>query len=482
MKSTDQPTLAFDAGAKASPAKDQGELEDPQSQGTSEVREASQIAGKNWLSSGVLAVFDQGLVSLTSFLTMILLARLCSTTEVGLYALAWSLLNIARVIQERAISAPYVVFVHQPGRDSDNFTASSLLHQAGFGALSFLVFMIVAGVFSFYGNVSGLGASLIFVAISLPFVLLRDHLRIISGAHLRYGIAAGLNGSALVLQMLLIVLLHRQNWLNASTAFACMGIASLVPATIWLTQQPVKIRLDGAKVKEDLKVTFAFSKWLVAARIFPTASAALMPWIVFGFLGKSGAAVLATCLTLSNISMLVVLGANNFLQLRTVLGFHGGGAARMLRVMVLSIGVYGIVLVPFVIALWFWGGALLAFSFGPQYAGYGDVITLLALHTLVIAWSTVFGNGMSALSRPRGLFLGEFGYAIVAVLAAYWLTSQYGLVGTGLALCLAATVSAIISGGCFLVSLRSSNGTHIKSTLGDGAAKNETVASIEGMV
>lgn len=418
------------------------------------VNSVSKATGWGWVSSGLLAVFDQGLVSLTSFLTMILMARFCSKAEVGVYALAWSLLNIARVVQERAIGAPYVVLVHQPQRHTAGFTASSLVHQTAMGFLSSLLFIgLAAGIF-WFGNVSRLGVSLIFVALSLPFILMRDHLRTISGAHLRYGIAVALNGSALVLQVLLVWGLHVQGWLSASTAFACLGIASLMPAAVWLVIRPVGVRLDRAEVFNDLKATLAFSKWLVAARLFPTASAAMMPWIVYWYIGEGGAAALATCLALANISMLVIVGVNNFLQLRTVLGYHASGVGGMVRVMALSAVIFNGVLGPFVVALWIWGDWLMVACFGQEYAGYRQVIALLGLHTLLIAVCTIFGNGMSALGKPRGLFLGELGYAILAITAAYWLTEQYGLKGTAAALCVAAAGSAVIAAGCFIAAYR----------------------------
>ena len=69
------------------------------------------------LTHGFLAMLDQGFVSLNTFLTLILVAKLGGQSAVNLYVLAWSLLNVARITQERMIGAPYVVFAHQETRD-----------------------------------------------------------------------------------------------------------------------------------------------------------------------------------------------------------------------------------------------------------------------------------------------------------------------------------------------------------------------------
>ena len=42
------------------------------------------------LKSGMLAMLDQGIVSFTNFLTMVLIARLCTDYELGIYTLGWS--------------------------------------------------------------------------------------------------------------------------------------------------------------------------------------------------------------------------------------------------------------------------------------------------------------------------------------------------------------------------------------------------------
>ena len=52
---------------------------------------------------GLLALVDQGFVSLNTFVTMVLVTQLCARSDLNLYALAWSVFAFFRVGQERAL-------------------------------------------------------------------------------------------------------------------------------------------------------------------------------------------------------------------------------------------------------------------------------------------------------------------------------------------------------------------------------------------
>src|SRR5262245_24649164 len=56
-----------------------------------------------------LSIFDQGVVSGTSFVTSVLIGRLCSQEDLGVYSLALSVVFILRGIQGELTSTPYMI-------------------------------------------------------------------------------------------------------------------------------------------------------------------------------------------------------------------------------------------------------------------------------------------------------------------------------------------------------------------------------------
>ncbi len=61
-----------------------------------------------------LALADQAVVSGTSFLTMVVVGRSTSASELGLYSIASSLLVASVTIQDSLISLPYTIQRHRP--------------------------------------------------------------------------------------------------------------------------------------------------------------------------------------------------------------------------------------------------------------------------------------------------------------------------------------------------------------------------------
>ena len=81
---------------------------------------------------GLLALGDQGLVSITNFATALLIGRVCGKPELGVYTLAWTLLSMVTEISGALITTPYTVFSPQLSRfRKSRYLGSLFVHQAG---------------------------------------------------------------------------------------------------------------------------------------------------------------------------------------------------------------------------------------------------------------------------------------------------------------------------------------------------------------
>ncbi len=66
---------------------------------------SSKSEAKKDLISGGLSLLDQVVVSATNFLTIAILSHHCSTSEMGVFALTWTVANFFRTAQERIVLA-----------------------------------------------------------------------------------------------------------------------------------------------------------------------------------------------------------------------------------------------------------------------------------------------------------------------------------------------------------------------------------------
>ena len=407
------------------------------------------------LTHGFLALMDQGFVSLNTFLTLILVAKLGGQSAVNLYVLAWSILNVARVVQERMIGAPYVVFAHQEIRDRQAFLGSSLIQQAIFSFATLILFgvlSVVTATTDWFAMPNGMAACLAVIAIAGPMILLRDHLRIICCAHFKYSIAVFLSGSALFIQLGLIVAVFAFGWLNAALVFAAMGVASLLPAIVWFTTRTQPFRMERQQAKADWKTTFDYSRWLVAARVFPTVASCLLPFIALWMINADASGAFGSCMTLANVSLIFVYGANNFFQPRAVKAFNQQGKNALCAILLESALFFGVVLSILCGVYFLLGGQLLTLMLTEEFSEFGHVVGILGIYALIVSFSIVAGNGMAALGQPQGLFAGEVAFSIVTIGLAVWLCGTMGIVGVAWALVGGGCVATVIA-VAFLVHL-----------------------------
>src|SRR4051794_20819360 len=112
----------------------------------------------NIFRKGILSLFDQAVVSATSFLTMLLLGRASGIDsavdrahQLGLYQLGLTIILLAICVQNSLISTPYAVFSNRMDRAlRPAFAGSTLLHQWFFS-------VFVAIVLSIAGTTLALG-------------------------------------------------------------------------------------------------------------------------------------------------------------------------------------------------------------------------------------------------------------------------------------------------------------------------------------
>ncbi len=396
---------------------------------------------------GVTSLSDQVIVSGTSFITLMLIARLCSVAEVGVFHLAWTVVGFLRTAQERMLSNPYLVFVHQPDRDESTFLGSSLFFQAMFASACSLLIGLAAAVFLYKQEPAGLGSVLLVFVAAAPFVLLRDHVRAICGANFRFELALAMDLCVCLIQLGGILGLAAVGRISINTATIAMGVACFLPTVVWLRRRPQPFRIATDRLRADWRDCWSYSRWLVLARAVGIGGYYLVPWLIVWFIDASAAGRFATCSNLVGLSLMFIMGANNYFQPRTVKAFHQAGVRAMLRSLYETVAILCGVLTLVSLCFYFGGGWLLAAIYGPNYVGYGGVVFLLSLSMLAVCVSIACGNGLAALGKPRGYFWGELSYCAVAVSLACWLIPRYELRGAAISLIAGGLAASVVTGG-----------------------------------
>ena len=271
---------------------------------------AAALASRN---PSLVALADQGVVSATNFATGVIIGRVCGKAELGVYALAWTLISLTTEISSVLTTAPYTVF--SPRLDQyqrSRYLGSVLVHQL-FLSLLFALTMVAGVVLGSWRGwlPNSVSSAVTTTAGVIVFIGVREFVRRVSFAELKVGLALLIDVIACIVQAGGLLLLLHFDVLNASRTYALLGISSALVAGGWLTLHWGAIRPGARLYGRDLKRNWRFAKWVLGSCILSQFARYLYPWVLAAFHGTSVTGLWAACSAIVALGNPVALGLGN---------------------------------------------------------------------------------------------------------------------------------------------------------------------------
>ena len=405
-------------------------------------RRLRQAANSSLLQKSGLSVFDQAVVSGTSFVTSVLLARCVSREELGVYYLALSVYYFVRGIQEQVVSAPYMIYCSRR-RDQElaEYAGSALLHQCGVVLVTATILIVaVASGLAPYA-IEAVAWLLLWAA---PPLLIREFVRQMSFAHLDLRRAIALDIAAAVLQLIGLAILAAAGRLNVTTTVATLAVCSAVPTIGWLAtrRQPMIGRLKVAM--RDWTHNWTFSRWALASQLLANTTPYIMPWVVVFTHGEAQTGMLGACTTLVGLSGTFLQGLCNFLSPRAAHAFVHGGLIELRAVLVQTAALFAATLGLLSVGAFVFGEWIATLLYGPQFAGAGLIIGVLSLSVLANSFGVTAGNGLWAMERPRANFVADLAALVIVIVATVALVPSLGPLGAAISTLAGTTSDALV--------------------------------------
>jgi O-antigen/teichoic acid export membrane protein len=386
-------------------------------------------------SKGIITLVDQCVSSAANFLTGVIIGRICTKEEFGLYMLGFTVMVFLMNLQRSFILGAYSVYSPRlEGTEQTLYTGSTLIHQIAFSCLSTIFMVLGAGaVFLGYGpeGLEPIIWTLVWVA---AFILLREYARQVSFAHLDMRSALMLDSSVAIIQVGGLLLLAYLGILSPVWAFWVIGLACAVPALSWLILRRRGFTFQRTRAVSDFKGNWSFSKWLVADRLVYLSANQLYPFILVYFYGTAATGVLAACSGVVYLANPLIIGIGNFLGPKNAHAFARGGKNEVRRVVVKDTLLFSIAMVPFSIVMLVFGGKILGFMYGAKYADNGLVVGILAVSQCILALTIPTMSGLMAIERPDAGFTGSLLAFCMMLMLGLWLVKLFGPTGVGLGL------------------------------------------------
>lgn len=400
------------------------------------------------LRKGMLSVFDQAVVSGTSFVTSVLIGRLCSPQELGVYYLALSVVLFIRGIQEQIISAPFSVYCHRHRKEElAAYTGSALAHEGLLLLVTVAGLSVGAVVFS--GDLladvvpGGLPAAAVWAVVgAAPFLLFREYLRQLVFARLALRTAILLDVAVAVVQLGGLALLALFDRLTVGNAYLVMGGACATAALGWWSLPREPVRLQRSRIVPDWKRNWKFSRWALASHLVGCSTPYLLPWFVAAVDGTAATGILAACNTLVGLANAFMMGLGNYLTPKSAQSFAAGGIPALRSVLRKTLILFGLSIGGFALVSVFAGNWMAVLIYGRQYAGAGPILAVLAFGLLAGSIGMTAGNGLWAIERPAANFRADVCALMATVVSAALLTPPYGVLGAALSSLIGAATDA----------------------------------------
>lgn len=347
---------------------------------------------------GFWAVLDQGLFSLTNFLTAVIIGRCCGPAELGVYVLAFSVVMLSVCLARATLVSPYVVVSQElHGSRLQSMRGTLLIAIWTLGSVS----AVVACVVAFALESGGIAFAL---ALAMPAALFRDFLRRLSIAELQVKSAVGLDWVIGCLQIGLLCSLWRSGQLTAQSALmACSAIWAVV-AVVWLYAMRGQFRIQAREFHENFAHIWPIGRWVGMSQMISTTQAFVLPWILAVVHSIELAGAYGACWTVVQIASPAIEGLGNLLSPALARSASQGAWKSLLYRVRVATCVFGLMmagLLSFVLLL---GGQALMWIYGAGYAQHYGVLVLLTLAAAAINLGIPASKALTQLGRAETNF------------------------------------------------------------------------------
>ena len=356
--------------------------------------------------TGILGIADQGVVSATNVITGIMLARLCSKGDYGLYVLAFSLIIMAININQSALIVPFIVQLpREPeGEERASLIGATTLLQLGLAALSGLG-CIIFGLGAALAGHLPLAAALVAASAAVVGVLLREYVRRVLFAQLRVGRTLWPDGLASLFQFTALGLLAFTGRLSVVSALLAIGLAQTTGALCgWCLCLAGQAVLWGRSWRSTFATYWRMGKWLVATSFVGLPATQAYPWILGLVWGTEATALLGACMNLVNTSNPFALAIAAMLGPRMAHVYALEAATGLKRVTRRGILLIAGGLVAFAVTISLFSEPLLRLFYGQKYSGNGLIMAVLAMNIVLAGLAIPIGQALVTVGRANAQF------------------------------------------------------------------------------
>jgi len=403
-------------------------------------RVLSRLTSNRLLHAGFGSLADQGLVSFSNFMTMVLLARAMTPHNFGSFVVVYTGLLFANSFQSSLITRPHNVFA-APMRDTVQAVYTG--GAAGLQLLLATVFaaMPLAGAVVAY--FMGLHATWLLLGLSAAVFCwqLQEFVRQVQFTNGRIGEVLRLDLISYGGQAAIIAALWYEGMLDGPRALFVLAGTSLVSALYGFG------RIDLASLwhalRPAMRSNWRFGKWLLADSLGQWLAVFIYPVAVAAMVSAAAAGALRTVLNVVQPMYIVVNAYQSIITPHVSRAYARGGTRAMYRILApSSIAVFAM-LFAYTALVGLFGRQILHLLYGGTYDDYAGLVWYVGLGYLLYHLTQAAALALMVQGQARSIFISRIVVVPFTLTVGMWITWHHGLYG-------AAFASTVLAGGAIL--------------------------------
>jgi O-antigen/teichoic acid export membrane protein len=379
---------------------------------------------------GYLASIDQAVISLANFLATVILARMVSPTELGVYGVGFTSLRLVRSIQDGLVIQPINTF--GSSMDLPHFrryvTSASIIQLLLALSASILAAIGGWGLTRMGNDIAG--PALYSLWFTFLFWQLQEHLRRVLytrgdvfNAVLNTTLANGIRLGVLVWW----AVRGELTGIGGLHAIAWGSLAALIPG-LWQTRS--YWTTDFANLIETWRKNWDFGRWILGGTLANWVSVEFYPVLTAGMISFAAAGAYRALQNLVAPIHMLLRATDTFLTPRAARLYSTSGRKALIHNLRLTYLMAGIPILCFLSIAILFPIPLLRLLYGETYVPYSSGMVLMAVfYALWYAyWPLQTALKAARLSRP--IFIANLAATMAMFTVGIWMIYQFGVYGT----------------------------------------------------
>jgi O-antigen/teichoic acid export membrane protein len=379
---------------------------------------------------------DQLVLSILGFAVMLILARTGDQSQLGLFAVANSIVVLLLSAQDSLVTRPYSIQIFKPVGTPAEHAFSALAFSFGIAALGAAI--MASAAFYLFAHNSTYSGSALAIAVICPFVLLREFGRRHGLANMRMVSALKTDSIAAATAIVaLLALLFTKN-LTAATALLAIGLGSALGGMWSLAKSRQHMEMNRDQLRPAFLQSWMLGKWLFISQSAMQMQGYAIHWLCLLLISASATGAYAAVLSVVALANPFLYGFFNLIMLKSVRTLKNTGTGGLRQQVLRDSVVLAAIMSCFAVGIITAGGFLMKILYPVvNLQREGSVLSVLyicAIASAVGAFGGPAAIAIQGMEKARELSFVSMGVFAFGIAAAWVLIGRFGLLGTGLAL------------------------------------------------